>query len=108
MFRFEKEKLYYSIREVSQIIGLKEYVLRYWETQFPQTLKPKRQSGKRVYTKDDISAARRIQELLHKKGMTIRGASSVLRKNSSERKELEIAVDSLKSLRDFLIKLTQE
>ncbi|WP_041917485.1 MerR family transcriptional regulator [Neorickettsia sennetsu] len=107
MFCFEKGKLYYSIREVAEIIGLKEYVLRYWETQFPETLKPKRQSGKRLYTQSDIKAIQKIQELLHKRGMTIRGARSALEGDPNQT-ELEMATEHLRSLRDFLTKFAKD
>ena len=50
----EIKKLYYSISEVSKIIGLKQYVLRYWQTEFP-TLSPKKnRAGNRIYRQKDI------------------------------------------------------
>ncbi|AHX11233.1 merR HTH regulatory family protein [Neorickettsia helminthoeca str. Oregon] len=107
MFRVEKEKLYYSIKEAAGIVGLKEYVLRYWETQFPKLLNPKRQSGKRLYTRSDINTIRKIQELLHVKGMTIKGAAMAL-ESRSKYQEAESVIEQLKSLRDFLKKFSDE
>ncbi len=67
-------KLYYSIGEVSKITGLKQYVLRYWETEFA-VLKPvKNSAGNRIYKDNDIKLIKYIQELLYKKKYTIKGA----------------------------------
>ena len=67
-------KLYYSIGEVSKITGLKQYVLRYWETEFT-VLKPvKNSAGNRIYKDNDIKLIKYIQELLYKKKYTIKGA----------------------------------
>ena len=67
-------KLYYSIGDVSKITGLKQYVLRYWETEF-SVLKPvKNSAGNRIYKDSDIKLIKYIQELLYKKKYTIKGA----------------------------------
>jgi len=67
-------KLYYSIGEVSKITGLKQYVLRYWETEF-SVLKPvKNTAGNRIYKDNDIKLIKYIQDLLYKKKYTIKGA----------------------------------
>ncbi len=67
-------KLYYSISEVSKITSLKQYVLRYWETEFT-VLKPvKNSAGNRIYKDNDIKLIKYIQELLYKKKYTIKGA----------------------------------
>ena len=50
----EIKKLYYSIGEVSKIVGLKSYVLRYWETEFKQLTPPKNRAGNRTYRQKDI------------------------------------------------------
>lgn len=67
-------KLYYSIGDVSKITGLKQYVLRYWETEF-SVLKPvKNSAGNRIYKDSDIKLIKYIQELLYQKKFTIKGA----------------------------------
>lgn len=67
-------KLYYSISEVSKITNLKQYVLRYWETEFP-SLKPKKNSaGNRSYKQSDIDLIKKIKYLLYEKKYTIDGA----------------------------------
>ena len=72
------KKLYYSIGEVSKMVGLKSYVLRYWETEFKQLSPPKNRAGNRTYRKKDIDLILQIKNLLHDKKFTIQGARSVI------------------------------
>ena len=61
----EIKKLYYSISEVAKITGLKQYVLRYWETEFPNLKPAKNRAGNRVYREKDIEILnQRIQGLI--------------------------------------------
>ena len=77
-------KLYYSIGEVSKITGLKQYVLRYWETEF-NVLKPvKNSAGNRIYKDNDIKMVKYIQELLYTKKFTIKGAKLHLENEFNE------------------------
>ena len=72
------KKLYYSISEVSKITGLKQYVLRYWETEFSQLKPPKNRAGNRTYRKKDIEIVHKIKDLLYKQKFTIDGARNQL------------------------------
>ena len=64
----------YSISEVSELAGVETYVLRQWESRFPQ-LKPKRnRAGRRWYSMNDIAIVRRIKYYLHHEGLTTDGA----------------------------------
>ena len=72
------KKLYYSIGEVSEMVGLKSYVLRYWETEFKQLSPPKNRAGNRTYRQKDIDLILKIKDLLHGKKFTIEGARSVI------------------------------
>lgn len=75
----EIKKLYYAIREVSEMTGLKQYVLRYWEGEF-DVLKPlKNRSGNRAYTREDIENILKIKQLLHVQKYTIEGAKQLLK-----------------------------
>ena len=68
------KKLYYSTGEVSNITSLKQYVLRYWETEFT-VLKPvKNSAGNRIYKDNDIKLIKYIQKLLYEQKYTIKGA----------------------------------
>ncbi len=75
----EIKKLYYSIGEVSEITGLKQYVLRYWETEFPQLRPSKNRAGNRTYRLADVELIQEIQTLLYKKKFTIKGARQYLK-----------------------------
>jgi DNA-binding transcriptional MerR regulator len=70
----EIKKLYYSIGEVSEITNLKQYVLRYWETEFPSLKPAKNKAGNRTYRKSDIQLINQIKTLLYEKKFTIKGA----------------------------------
>ena len=89
-------KLYYSIGDVSEITGLKQYVLRYWETEF-SVLKPvKNSAGNRIYKDSDIKLIKYIQELLYKKKYTIKGAKLHLSNDFNIS-----ATDSVNSINDI-------
>lgn len=68
------DKLFYKIGEVSRIVGVKPYVLRYWETEFPFLRPRKNKSGQRVYIKKDVELLLQIKRLLYQEGFTIEGA----------------------------------
>lgn len=74
------DKLYYSIREVSDITGIEAYTLRYWEKEFPK-LKPKKsRTGQRNYIQKDIVIVEAIKTLLYEQKFTIKGAREKLKK----------------------------
>ena len=72
------KKLYYSIGEVSKITELKQYVLRYWETEFKQLNPNKNKAGNRTYRQKDIDLILDIKNLLYKEKFTIVGARKML------------------------------
>ena len=76
--KIEIKKLYYSIGEVSKMTDLKQYVLRYWETEFKQLKPPKNRSGNRAYRQKDIDTIFAIKTLLYNKKFTIDGARKQL------------------------------
>jgi DNA-binding transcriptional MerR regulator len=67
-------KLYYSISEVSDLVGVKPHVLRYWETQFKMLRPRKGRGGARMYRKRDIEVLFDIKQLLYDQRFTIAGA----------------------------------
>jgi len=72
------DKLYFKIGEVSAIVELPAYVLRFWETEFPM-INPKRTaSGQRLYTQRDVALILKIKHLLHERKYTIDGARQLL------------------------------
>lgn len=68
----------YRIGEAADMLHLKSYVLRFWETEFPQLAPLRTDKGQRLYTDQHIALLRRIKQLLHEQGMTIEGARRVL------------------------------
>mgnify|MGYP006103337841 FL=1 len=83
------KKLYYSIGEVSDITGLKQYVLRYWETEFPHLKPSKNSAGNRIYRQNDIDNLLEIKNLLHIEKFTIKGAKQYLKTHKSEKKSVQ-------------------
>jgi DNA-binding transcriptional MerR regulator len=83
------KKLYYSISEVSTITGLEQYVLRYWESEFPQLKPAKNRAGNRIYTNKDIKLILYIKKLLRDERYTIEGAKKVLEEYVPESESVE-------------------
>ncbi|MEO5987921.1 MAG: MerR family transcriptional regulator [Candidatus Eisenbacteria bacterium] len=84
-------KLYRSISEVSDMLGVKPHVLRYWETQFSMLRPKKNRAGNRMYRPDEVKLLIRIKELLYERRYTIAGAKRTLldeRKEDSPQVEL--------------------
>src|SRR5499427_2815315 len=73
------DKLYFRIGEVSRLLGLPSYVLRFWETEFPQLKPSKSGTGQRMYRRVDVASALEIKKLLYEQGFTIAGARQQLR-----------------------------
>ena len=67
-------KLFYKISEASKVTGLEAYVLRYWETEFPEIAPRKSKGGQRVYEQKDIDKIIKIKKMLYEEGLTIAGA----------------------------------
>ena len=98
-------KMFYSIKEVAQEIGVTEVTLRYWETMFPQVDPQKGAKGVRRYTKDDIKILRMIYHLVKERGLTIAGAKKLLKtgglKDVAETRS-EV-IDRLKAVKEELL-----
>src|SRR5438309_11084220 len=73
------EKLYFRIGEVADLCHLPAYVLRFWESEFPQLKPVKSSTGQRMYRKRDVENVLRIKQLLYDQGFTISGARQHLR-----------------------------
>lgn len=71
-------KRYFTIGEVSELCGVKPYVLRYWEQEFTQLKPMKRRGNRRYYQHHEVLLIRRIRELLYEHGFTISGARNRL------------------------------
>ena len=73
------DKLYFRIGEVSRLCKLPAYVLRFWETEFPQLHPVKGSTGQRMYRRRDVETVVKIKQLLYQEGFTIPGARQHLR-----------------------------
>src|SRR5512133_3484311 len=72
------DKLYFKIGEVSELLGVEPYVLRYWESEFPGLSPKKSGTGHRLYRRKDVELLLRIKHLLYEKRFTIEGARQTL------------------------------
>ncbi|HKQ57914.1 MAG TPA: MerR family transcriptional regulator [Candidatus Eisenbacteria bacterium] len=87
-------KLYRSISEVADLVGVKQHVLRYWETQFSMLRPRKNRAGNRMYRPDEIKMLLRIRELLYDRRYTIAGARrSLLDERKDTSGQVEIGFD---------------
>jgi DNA-binding transcriptional MerR regulator len=73
------DKLYFRIGEVASLCHLPAYVLRFWESEFPQLKPVKSSTGQRMYRRRDVESVLRIKQLLYAQGFTISGARQQLR-----------------------------
>ena len=85
-------KRYFTIGEVSDLCGVKPYVLRYWEQEFTQLKPMKRRGNRRYYQHHEVLLIRRIRELLYEQGFTISGARNRLTESGTARAAL-VATD---------------
>jgi DNA-binding transcriptional MerR regulator len=76
------DKLYFRIGEVARLCRLPAYVLRFWETEFPQLKPVKSSTGQRMYRQRDVENVLRIKKLLYEEGFTIAGARQQLKAES--------------------------
>lgn len=100
------EKIYYSISEVSRMAGVKDFVLRFWEKEFP-SLKPKKnRAGNRSYQQKDIDMVNRIKHLLYEEGHTIEGARNRLKET---KKDIKVKPDmKTAQLKNLLFEVRKE
>src|SRR3954466_16226813 len=82
-------KRYFTIGEVSELCGVKPYVLRYWEQEFPQQKPMKRRGNRRYYQHHEVLLIRRIRELLYEQGFTISGARNKRESRAANQAEAE-------------------
>ena len=108
------DKLFFRIGEVSQLVGVEPYVLRYWESEFPGLSPKKSNTGQRMFRRKDVEMLLNIKELLYDKKFTIEGARKALKSGKDQvlaiaepevpaRQEvLFAALDPLPGIRDEL------
>ena len=85
------DKLYFKIGEVSELLGVEPYVLRYWESEFPVLSPKKSGTGHRLYRRKDVELLLRIKHLLYEKRFTIEGARQSLHSDAKAPKAVKAA-----------------
>lgn len=89
------DRLYFKIGDVAKICELETYVLRFWESQFPQLKPNKSGTGQRLYRRRDVELVLEIKRLVHGEGYTIPGARQALEQTGSRRdSKLKVAASN--------------
>lgn len=89
------DKLYFRIGEVSRLCDVPAYVLRFWESEFPNLKPHKGGTGQRLYRRRDVETALRIKSLLYNEGYTIPGARQVFKGELKQKEpQLALAIDT--------------
>ena len=101
------DKLYFRIGEVSKLARLPAYVLRFWETEFPQLRPVKSSSGQRMYRRRDVESVLAIKRLLYEEGFTIAGARQQLRAENKPEKDQPTLPFSRKASQEGLLAVRQ-
>jgi len=96
------DKLFFSIREVSEITDLSPSVLRFWEKEFDELRPQKSRGGHRRYQKNDIELIIKIKKLLYEDKFTIKGAKEELKKIGKNHLDFEAAKKELKNILEIL------
>jgi len=100
------EKLYYTIGEVSEMIGENISLIRFWSNSFPKFIKPVRTAkGNRQYTASDLAALKQIHYLVKDQGLTLEGAARQMAANKAVVSGKVKALESLKEIRAQLVEI---
>ena len=107
MDRIPEDRRFFRIGEVSRIIGVEPYVLRYWETEFPQIRPRRADSNQRTYQRKDLEAIMEIKRLLYDDKMTIQGAKKQLKQKMVSAASMKSALSDVeRELKEILNILT--
>ena len=99
------DKLYFKIGEVARLVGVKPYVLRYWETEFTILRPGKTRSKHRLYRRKDVEMLLEIRRLLYVERYTIEGAKRRLRDGAAARAPEPRPAEALAAVRDEVLDL---
>ena len=99
------EKIYWTIGEVSEILGESSSLVRFWTNSFSKLLKPDRNAkGNRLYKRDEVELLKQIHYLVKIKGMTLEGAGKTL---AAERRSVEARVKAMDALKEIRAQLKE-
>jgi DNA-binding transcriptional MerR regulator len=106
MVQIPDDKRYFRIGEASRIIGVEPYVLRYWESEFPQVRPERADSNQRTYQREDLENLLTVKKLLYEEKMTIEGAKRRLRQEKGNKISVDSAfLDDLKTELSKILKM---
>jgi DNA-binding transcriptional MerR regulator len=104
----EITKRYYTMGEVSELFGVNASQVRFYEKEF-EILQPKKnKKGNRLFTAEDVENLKIIFHLVKEKGFTLQGAKEHLKGNKEVVKENQRFIDSLESLKQFLLEVKEQ
>jgi DNA-binding transcriptional MerR regulator len=92
------ERLYYRIRDVCRIAGVKPHVIRYWEQEFKEIRPAKSSKGQRLYTKKDLGRILLVKRLLYEERFTIEGAKRYLSEKGGILREIKKVLLEMKEI----------
>jgi DNA-binding transcriptional MerR regulator len=102
------DKLYFKIGEVADIVGVKPYVLRYWESEFSMVKPAKTRSKHRLYRRKDVETLLQIKQLLHEQRFTIEGARKRLKGVQKQvRQQIEMPLGD-RTYRSILLRVKRD
>ncbi|MBE9570375.1 MAG: MerR family transcriptional regulator [Proteobacteria bacterium] len=106
MVQIPDDKRYFRIGEASRIIGVEPYVLRYWESEFPQVRPERADSNQRTYQREDLENLLTVKKLLYEEKMTIEGAKRRLRQEKGDKISVDSAfLDDIKTELSKILKM---
>ena len=99
-----EDKQYFRIGEISRLVGVEPYVLRYWENEFPQIKPSRADSNQRTYQRKDVELILEIKSLLYNERMTIEGAKKRLKKKQKDgtMKKEEVLLEVKEGLKEII------
>ncbi|MGM0463391.1 MAG: MerR family transcriptional regulator [Bacteroidota bacterium] len=101
----KKEKLFYSIGELADMLGEQTSAVRYWEKEFDIIKPRKNKKGNRMFSPADLENMKLIHYLLREKGMTIAGAKKKMSENPDDVRKNHEVIKSLQGIREMLVKI---
>lgn len=102
------KKMYYSISEVSSMLGIPASTLRYWEKELPTVSPRKSQGGTRKYSANDIEELRLVYRLVKDEGHTIDGVKRLLRRRRGAEVSKQETIQRLETIRGELLAMIEE
>ncbi len=101
----KKEKLFYSIGELADMLGEQTSAVRYWEKEFDIIKPRKNKKGNRMFSPQDLENMKLIHYLLKEKGMTIAGAKKKMSENPDDVRKNHEVIKSLEGIKEMLVKI---